>query len=102
MVMCLQDCAARGLHVDVGHELPVEQRTRTDSSGRELNLVRARQGRYACTAGSSLLQHQGTSTDRSQGRLRPGGGDPSAPAPFVVCCGEVMLVLMTGCSGRIL
>ncbi|WIA36417.1 hypothetical protein OEZ86_007728 [Tetradesmus obliquus] len=34
-----QDCAARKLVVDIAKELPVEQRTRTDSRGRELNLV---------------------------------------------------------------
>jgi hypothetical protein len=35
----LQDCAARKLVVDIAKELPVAQRTRTDSRGRELNLV---------------------------------------------------------------
>ncbi|WIA16222.1 hypothetical protein OEZ85_012934 [Tetradesmus obliquus] len=41
-----QDCAARKLVVDIAKELPVEQRTRTDSRGRELNLALAGSGRF--------------------------------------------------------
>eukprot|EP00775_Hariotina_reticulata_P013818 gene13818-13939_t len=83
-------CAARGLLVDVGHELPVEQRTRTDSSGRELNLVSFGvwgPGLMVCCVATAAVLEQALVL--------------SADGPLMLFVDTSALLSMLGCPGSV-